>query len=207
MPMATTMVVTGEAELECVRPLRNVVGELARDAGLSDTQISIVKLCVSEAIANAVNHAYPDGEPGALEVTVQEDGDELVVVVADQGHAHRRRRSEPGGFGLAFVERLTDRCTFRATTGGTTVEMAFSRSPAPRYREPAEVFLIEHRRMTHEPLRVLRRPPTRRRLFSSPLRRPSTWALTSRFEPKVLTPGPSSARARSARCDSGTATE
>jgi anti-sigma regulatory factor (Ser/Thr protein kinase) len=39
----------------------------------------------AEAIANAVEHAYPKGEPGPIEVRAREVGDEFAVVVADHG--------------------------------------------------------------------------------------------------------------------------
>jgi serine/threonine-protein kinase RsbW len=125
-----------DARPECVRPLRNVVAGLAKENGLSSAQVYAVKLCVGEAIANAVMHAYPEGAPGPVEVSVQEVDGEFVVVVADRGSGavlHPPARSVDAGFGLGFMTRLTDGCTFRATGAGTTVEMLF---PLPRHGRP-----------------------------------------------------------------------
>ena len=91
-------------------------------------QVYAVKFCVGEAIANAVKHAYPESEPGLVDVSAQEVGDELVVTVADHGRRRVNQRThteDEGGFGLAFISRLTDGCTFTAARDGTTVEMLF----------------------------------------------------------------------------------
>jgi serine/threonine-protein kinase RsbW len=134
--MATAVHLSADAQQECLRPLRNAVASLASDMGVPNVQIYAVKLCVNEAITNAVKHAYPESEPGPIEVDLHEIGDELAVVVVDYGRVHHRRPwKDQGGFGLAWVERLTDGCTFTATAGGTTVEMRF---PLPRPRTGAD---------------------------------------------------------------------
>lgn len=141
--MPTMLRLSAEARSECVRPLRNVVASFAEQNGLSSAQVSAVKLCVGEAIANAVIHAYPEGEPGPVEVTAQEVNGEFAVVVADRGSGGvlppAARPVEEGGLGLGFIARLTDGCTFTATGTGATVEMLF---PLPRqgrksWRPPA----------------------------------------------------------------------
>lgn len=130
--MTTTLQLSAEAQPESIRPLRNIVASLATETGFSPMQVYALKLCVSEAITNAVRHAYAESDPGTVEVSVHEVGDELAVVVADHGRVRQRTRSDMGGFGLAFIERLTDGCTFTAAREGTTVEMLF---PLPRARQ------------------------------------------------------------------------
>jgi serine/threonine-protein kinase RsbW len=129
--MATTLHVSADARPEIIRALRNVVASFARESGLADAQVFAVKFCVSEAVSNAVEHAYPESEPGPVEVSAQEVGDELAVVVEDHGRVHHdgKRSEDEGGFGLPFIARLTDGCTFTAAGDGTTVEMRF---PLPR---------------------------------------------------------------------------
>ena len=126
--MATTLEVRADATPECIRPLREAVASLASETGMSSVQVEAVKLCVGEAITNAVRHAYPESEPGPVDVSAQVVGDELVVTVADRGRWPENQFPHPedeGGFGLAFISRLTDGCTFTATSDGTTVEMLF----------------------------------------------------------------------------------
>jgi serine/threonine-protein kinase RsbW len=129
--MATTLLTTAEARPDCVRPFRDVAATIARDLGCSDKEALKVKLCVSEAVTNVVRHAYPETAPGVVHMSVREVGDELEVVVADQGHetGPGREHSDHSGFGLAIVSRMANRCTFAAASGGTTVEMLF---PLPR---------------------------------------------------------------------------
>jgi len=110
-----------------VRPLRDIAASVASEAGLSSAQVCAVKFCVGEVVANAVKHAYPEGESGPVEVDAHEVGGELAFVVADHGsgRAQVAKRLDEGGFGLAFMSRLTDGCTFTAGSDGTTVEMLF----------------------------------------------------------------------------------
>jgi two-component sensor histidine kinase len=49
-------------------------------------------LAVTELLHNAAEHAFPDGEPGTIELVVERDGDDLVVRVRDDG------RGLPDGF-------------------------------------------------------------------------------------------------------------
>ena len=42
-------------------------------------------LAVTELLHNAAEHAFPDGEPGSIELVVERDGDDLVVRVRDNG--------------------------------------------------------------------------------------------------------------------------
>ncbi len=125
--MSTTLHMSAEARPESVRPLRDIAGSVASEAGLSSVQVYAVKFCVGEAVANVVKHAYPEGEPGSVEVSAHEAGGKLAVVVADHGGGRVQHvtRLDEGGFGLAFMTRLTAGCTFTAAADGTTVEMLF----------------------------------------------------------------------------------
>jgi two-component sensor histidine kinase len=118
---------------------------------LSSLEVYSLKLCVGEAITNAVRHAYPESEPGPVDVSAREVGDDLVVTVADCGRppsSSHRNTDDEGGFGLAFISRLTKGCTFTAARDGTRVEMLFPlprslRPPSSEQRRPRMRF--EHR--------------------------------------------------------------
>jgi len=67
------------------------------------------RLLVSEVVTNAVEHVRADGE---IEVKVDHDGQRLRVEVADPGDGFEwkpREESNPRGWGLHFVQRLSDR--------------------------------------------------------------------------------------------------
>jgi serine/threonine-protein kinase RsbW len=126
--MATSLQVSADARPESIRPLRNLVARLASDTGFSESEAYAVKLCVSEALANAVLHAYPGREAGAVHVGVREEDDALDVTVSDDGRGvHGTRDGEHElHLGLALMSRLAERCTFTAASDGTRVDMHFS---------------------------------------------------------------------------------
>lgn len=119
-----------DARAEAIRPLRYAVAGIARSFGVPDSELYGIELCVGEAVTNVVVHAYPEEEPGPLDVRMRRVADDLEIVVADQGREcdHELRR-EHAGLGLGFLSRLTNRCTFTASPHGTRVEMRF---PLPR---------------------------------------------------------------------------
>jgi two-component sensor histidine kinase len=57
-------------------------------------------LAVTELLHNAAEHAFPDGEPGVIELVAERDGDDLVVRVRDDG------RGLPAGFDPATSDGL-----------------------------------------------------------------------------------------------------
>lgn len=134
--MATTLQVSADARPESIRPLRNLVERLASDTGFSETDAYEIKVCVSEALANAVLHAYPEDEPGSMNLTLREDERELEVAIEDEGEAvyEPRERVDDLHLGLTLMTRLATHCTFTAASKGTRVEMLFTH---PRRELPA----------------------------------------------------------------------
>jgi len=104
--------------------------------GLSERRANDVKLCVHEAIANVARHAY-DGRPGPVDVTVQDRGDVLAVVVSDHGTGAPSTISNGGALGLWVMSHLSTGCTVRARGDGMEVEMLFPISaPTPSPTDP-----------------------------------------------------------------------
>ena len=113
---------------ESVGQIRRAVADFARDVGAPDEVVSAVELASSEAMSNAVVHAFVDRpEPGTLTVTAKRDGDELAVVVRDDGSGMRPRPDSPGlGVGLPLMTRITQSLKFsEVPDGGTEVAMRF----------------------------------------------------------------------------------
>ena len=87
-----------------------------------------VALAVTEAVANAVMHAYCDGEPGLVYVAASLDDGTLAVVISDDGKGMRPRTDSPGiGIGLALIANLTDSMQIEHDGGGTRLIMRFAR--------------------------------------------------------------------------------
>jgi anti-sigma regulatory factor (Ser/Thr protein kinase) len=110
-----------------VREARDAVGatvsSLVRGRRVADD----IRLCVSEAVTNAVRHAYGrDG--GEVEVVVERDGGDVSIVVRDTGKGMTKgeREARVGGYGLKFIERIADRSRVStAPNAGVEVEMIF----------------------------------------------------------------------------------
>jgi two-component sensor histidine kinase len=65
-------------------------------------------LAVTELLQNAAEHAFPDGEPGSIELVAERDGDDLVVRVRDNGQGLPEGFDPHGsdGLGLQIVRTL-----------------------------------------------------------------------------------------------------
>ena len=116
---------------ETVRAIRNEVTPIARACGLGEDAVQDVRVAVSEAATNAVVHG--DAEIGAdVVVRIELFGDELCIVIADQGQGIRPRPDSPGlGLGLPIISTLAKRMEVVSpgADGRTEVHMYF---PCPR---------------------------------------------------------------------------
>ena len=115
------------AAAQHVGNLRQAVVEFAQSLGYEDT--GPIAIAVSEAITNAIVHAYRDSEPGDVRVVACNEPDRLVVVVRDYGDGMMPRHDSPGlGLGLPLITTMaTDLQIEAATGGGTLLRMHFAK--------------------------------------------------------------------------------
>ena len=123
-----------EVELELpaaptsVRLARDAVTELARDVGAPADDI---RLAVSEAVGNAVTHAFREDRDGTIRVLAERRRNTLVVVVKDDGGGMRANsRSKGLGLGIPLITNLAAHTNFDSSERGTTVSMTFPTAPA-----------------------------------------------------------------------------
>jgi serine/threonine-protein kinase RsbW len=124
----TTARWTFEANHEAPGDARRAVSEFAAAAGATDRALGSVAVCISEAITNAVVHAYRhDDRPGRVEVEAELDGDWLWVRVRDQGRGLEPRLDSPGlGLGLPLIAQLAASSEIVSPEqGGTEIIMRF----------------------------------------------------------------------------------
>jgi serine/threonine-protein kinase RsbW len=84
-----------------------------------------MKLALTEACTNSVQHAYDGGE-GIVEIVYELHDDRLVVEVSDSGDGFEpsdATRQDPeelaeGGLGIAIIEALTDELEIGVRNGG-----------------------------------------------------------------------------------------
>lgn len=112
-----------------VAEARNAVTSFAEAAGATGDALAAVSLAVSEAVTNAVLHAYLDHpEPGSIEVRARREAETVVVEVADQGRGMLPRTDSPGlGLGLPLIAQMTESLEVHDRDGGgTEIRMAFA---------------------------------------------------------------------------------
>ena len=124
------------AVAESVPRARAVLTGFAEDAGACGDRLHAIRLAASEAVTNAVRHAYRDRTPGAIQVSASYLENEVWLLIADTGTGLRARSKAPGlGLGLALIAQLADDFQIHSRgTGGTELQMLFklhARKPRP----------------------------------------------------------------------------
>jgi anti-sigma regulatory factor (Ser/Thr protein kinase) len=115
------------AVAEAVPLARRAVTSVAVAAGAGGERLDEIRLAVSEALTNAVMHAYRDGSTGQFHVTAAVASGELWVLISDEGRGlHAWNDSRGLGIGLSLISGLSDDFSIvTRATGGTEVQMRF----------------------------------------------------------------------------------
>jgi anti-sigma regulatory factor (Ser/Thr protein kinase) len=118
------------ARAENIALLRRAVVAYAGSNGASERQREDIALAVSEALSNAVLHAYiGDDSPGDVGVDAWVDERALLVVVCDDGVGMLPRTDSPGlGLGLSLIARMTQHLEVESpdATRGMRLRMTFA---------------------------------------------------------------------------------
>ena len=118
------------ARAENIAIVRHALGGFADAYAVSDSKLADIRLAVTEACANVVVHAYPEGEEGTMEILASMQDDEMIVRVRDWGHGIRPRPDSPGlGLGLSLIAALAETVQLgHDNAEHTEVRMTFSLS-------------------------------------------------------------------------------
>jgi serine/threonine-protein kinase RsbW/stage II sporulation protein AB (anti-sigma F factor) len=124
-PKPSPVVLVLDAVPESVPVARHVVAGFAEEC--TEGEAEHVALATTEAVTNAVVHAYRDREPGSVRLCARLEGDDLVVAVRDEGVGLKPNPRSPGlGFGLTLIRTLTKTTRFSSREGkGLEVSMRF----------------------------------------------------------------------------------
>jgi anti-sigma regulatory factor (Ser/Thr protein kinase) len=130
------------ASSDSIARARRMLVAFAEEVGATLEQQDNVRLVVSEAVTNVVQHAYCDGG-GEVHVTAALVSDELWILIADDGEGIRPELASPGlGFGLPWMAQFSDGMRLlTSSTGGVEVRLRFDLSgeePPQAKPDPAE---------------------------------------------------------------------
>jgi len=95
------------ARAENIAVVRHALGALTDIGALDGHTLADVRLAITEACANVVVHAYPDGGEGPLEIEVGIEDHRLEVTVRDHGDGLVAGGPD-AGLGLALIGALAD---------------------------------------------------------------------------------------------------
>jgi stage II sporulation protein AB (anti-sigma F factor) len=95
--------------------------------GANKPQVDAIRLAVSEAVSNAVVHAYDAKSGGDIHITAEIAAQELWVLIADDGRGFQAPARNPGlGWGLPLIAHMSDRLEIaERAEGGTEIRMRF----------------------------------------------------------------------------------
>jgi serine/threonine-protein kinase RsbW len=115
------------AETARLADIRRFVEDVALEADLDSERVFDLKVAVSEACANALEHAGCEEVP--LEVCARLEGGRLTFIVTDTGlfrpPAPPRETFRNRGLGLPLMVALMDEVSFaRVPSGGTMVSLS-----------------------------------------------------------------------------------
>jgi serine/threonine-protein kinase RsbW len=118
------------ARPQSIARLRHAVAAFADSHGASARQREDIALAVSEAVSNAVRHAYGDrNDDGTVELQAQVRSRTLEILVCDEGDGMRSRSTSPGmGIGLALIGQVAQDLIVesRAPAPGVRLRMTFA---------------------------------------------------------------------------------
>lgn len=108
--------VPAKAQFLC--PIRELIGDLARQLGFPDQEVDMIVLAVDEALANSVSHTSHGHEP--VEICIRLNSNSLEITVRDNGNEYFERFLQPlvldehlremrgTGLGLHIIKTVMD---------------------------------------------------------------------------------------------------
>ena len=140
---ATTTEIRLNSDPEQIADARRIIEGVAAAAGFAEASAGQIGLCVNEALANVIRHAY-SGVPGMpihLTVEIAREGPsvEMRLKIRDWGNGRNpadcpprpRDLVEPGGVGMICLRELMDEIHFSPQPDGMLTTM-IKRQPPPR---------------------------------------------------------------------------
>ncbi len=115
-----------------IAPARHAVESFVAGQGFDEKAVYEVALCVNEAIANVIRHAYHGDTTKPIELAADVAGDTLTVTLRDWGDGRVPDLSDkrvtienlrPGGLGLPCLKKLLDGLSFEPQPDGMLLRL------------------------------------------------------------------------------------
>jgi anti-sigma regulatory factor (Ser/Thr protein kinase) len=121
-------------------PTRHALEQWCRSRGFDSAAADDVGLCLTEALANVMRHAYGGRTDRPIVITAQCPDQTLIVRVRDWGNGidpesvppARSDPLEPGGVGMICLRKLMDSVTFTPQPDGMLLTMTRRRDRQTR---------------------------------------------------------------------------
>ena len=114
-----------------IAAVRRAIESLCGGAGFDDSEACDVGLCVNEALANVIRHAYGGAAGKPIAISAQFDGDAIEIRIRDWGNGVNpallpERPHDPlipGGLGLICLRRFLNEVRFETQPDGMLLIM------------------------------------------------------------------------------------
>jgi anti-sigma regulatory factor (Ser/Thr protein kinase) len=132
--------VTIESDPANIAAVRRAVEDLGRTAGLDERAVADLGLCVNEALANVIRHAYGGAAGRPIQIRAHWRDDALVVTIRDWGNGVNPASLppkpydplEPGGLGLICLQKLLTEVAYVPQDNGMLLVMTQRRKSQSR---------------------------------------------------------------------------
>ena len=128
--------ITVQSSLEKVRDVENKILKSAEDFGFNSADMFAIRLCLEEALTNAVRHGNNGDDSKSVIVKYRFEGKDLDLIIEDQGKGFNpegvpdprceQNLCKPGGRGLLLMKSYMDKVEYVGK--GNVVHMVKRRS-------------------------------------------------------------------------------
>lgn len=122
------------------RVVRASTDEIAKALGFPHERVEDLKLAVSEAVTNAIEHGNKNEANKSVEITFVLDQEKLEIRITDQGSGiqptdfsrrvveeHNLENGMLRGFGIYLISALVDDCEISSSHNGTVLTLRLYR--------------------------------------------------------------------------------
>ncbi|HEX5133406.1 MAG TPA: ATP-binding protein [Candidatus Krumholzibacteria bacterium] len=112
-----------------MRRVNSALADFLGEAGFSPRHINRVRLVVEELVVNIITHAFAEGSPHTIALTLRSDPRHVMVETEDDGKPFDPRGAAPpplgrpieeqgnGGYGIYIVKRMTQSLDYERVDG------------------------------------------------------------------------------------------